>query len=132
MVLIGGVVIMMYDHRCYDAAWLVPVLVSGRWRRMMFFSTMTAPLSLGGSHYQPVGSGAYFFAVVTAIPLFFHFFGVFGGVVAVVAGDWPMYLIPVFGGSGEGVWPWGEVWAARGFFLALLGLGWVRGKSTVG
>jgi O-antigen/teichoic acid export membrane protein len=124
MVYIGGfLVTKMYDSRYHGASWMVPVLALGLWHTLMYSTTLPALLSLGKSRYQATGNGAYFVAIVTAIPLAFHFFGMFGAVVAVAAGDLPMYFVMVTGASREGVSTWRQDLKATGIFLALLGMG---------
>ena len=133
MVHLGGpLVTRMYDRRYHAASWMVPVLALGLWHTLMYQTTMPALLSLGKSHYQAIGNAFYFAAVVTAIPLAFHFYGMFGTVVAVAAGDLPFYFVLVAGASREGVSTWKQDIFASGWFLFLLGLGLVLRKSIVG
>jgi O-antigen/teichoic acid export membrane protein len=119
----GFLVTKMYDRRYHGASWMVPVLALGLWHTMMYFTTMPVLLSLGNSRYQAIGNGAYFFTAITAIPLGFHFYGMFGAVVAVAASDLPMYFVTVAGASREGVSTWRQDLQATGIFVALLGVG---------
>ena len=103
MVHLGGfLVTRVYDHRYHAASWMVPVLALGLWHTLMYQTTMPALLSLGKSQYQAIGNAFYFAAVVTAIPLAFHFYGMFGAVVAVAAGDLPFYFVLVCRGKPRG------------------------------
>jgi O-antigen/teichoic acid export membrane protein len=133
MVHVGGyLVTKMYDSRYHAASWMVPVLALGLWHTLMYATTMPALLTLGKSRYQAIGNGAYFVVVFTAIPLAFHFYGMFGAVVAVAAGDLPMYLVTVRGASREGVSTWRQDLQTTGIFLVLLALGMVLRKSITG
>jgi O-antigen/teichoic acid export membrane protein len=124
MAYIGGfLVTKMYDSRYHAASWMVPVLALGLWHTLMYSTTLPALLSLGKSSYQATGNAAYFVAIVTAIPLGFYFFGMFGAVVAVAAGDLPMYFVMVRGASRESVSTWRQDLQATGIFLVLLGIG---------
>ncbi|MGD0904870.1 MAG: oligosaccharide flippase family protein, partial [Terracidiphilus sp.] len=124
MVHLGGfLVTRMYDRRYHAASWMVPVLALGLWHTLMYATTMPALFSLGKSQYSAIGNALYCAAVVTAIPLAFHFFGIFGAVVAVAAGDLPLYFVTVTGASREGVSTWRQDLKATVFFLALLSLG---------
>ena len=124
MVHLGGfLVTKMYDHRYHAASWMVPVLALGLWHTLLYQTTMPALLSLGKSKYQAIGNASYCVAVVTAIPLAFHFYGMFGAVVAVAAGDLPFYFVLVAAASREGISTWKQDLQATGVFLALLGLG---------
>ena len=100
MVYLGGfVVTKIYDRRYHAASWIVPVLALGLWHTLLYSTTMPALLSLGKSRYQAIGNGFYCVAAVAAIPLAFHFFGMFGAVVAVAAADLPMYFVLMTGAS---------------------------------
>ncbi len=133
MVHLGGfLVTMMYDRRYQEASWMVPVLALGLWHTMLYATTMPALLSLGKSHYQAVGNAVYCAAVITAIPLAFHFYGMFGAVIAVAAGDLPFYFVLVTAASREGVSTWRQDLKATGVFLVLLALGLALRKAILG
>ncbi len=124
MVYLGGFLVSkMYDPRYHAASWMVPILALGLWHTLLYATTMPALLSLGKSQYQAIGNGFYCVAVLTAIPVAFHFFGMFGAVIAVAAGDLPFYFVLVTGASREGVSTWKQDLQATGIFLALLGVG---------
>jgi O-antigen/teichoic acid export membrane protein len=133
MVHLGGfLVTRMYDRRYHAASWMVPVLALGLWHTLMYATTMPALFSLGKSQYSAIGNGLYCIAVVTAIPFAFHFFGMFGAVIAVAAGDFPLYLVTVAGASREGISTWRQDLWSTGFFLVLLGLGLAVRMSIIG
>jgi hypothetical protein len=69
------------------------------------------------------GNAAYLVAIIAALPLGFHFFGIFGAVVAVAAGDFPLYVVFVIAASREGVSTWRQDLQTTGIFLTLLALG---------
>jgi O-antigen/teichoic acid export membrane protein len=128
----GSLVTRMYDSRYHSASWMVTILALGLWHTMMYATTLPALLSLGKSRYQAIGNGAYFVAAYTAIPLSFHFYGMFGAVVAVAAGDLPFYFVLLTAASREGVSTWKQDLQATGIFVSLLGLGLVLRRSIVG
>jgi len=124
MVYLGGfLVTKLYDRRYHDASWMVPVLALGLWQTLMYSTTIPGLLSLGKSHYQAIGNGLYCATVLAAIPLSFHFFGMFGAVVAVAVGDLPIYFVLVAGASREGISTWRQDLQATGVFLSLLAIG---------
>jgi len=125
MVYVGGFLVKkMYDPRYHAAAWMVPVLALGLWHTLLYATTIPALLSLGKSQYQAIGNALYCVAVLTAIPISFHFFGMFGAVIAVAAGDLPFYFVSVAGASREGVSTWRQDLQATAAFLVLLGSGY--------
>jgi O-antigen/teichoic acid export membrane protein len=132
MVHLGGfLVTRMYDSRYHAASWMVPVLAIGLWHTLLYSTTMPALLSLGKSHYGAIGNATYFVAIITAIPLGFHFFGMFGAVIAVAAGDFPLYCVLVAGASREGVSTWRQDLQATGIFLILLSAGLLLRKVII-
>jgi O-antigen/teichoic acid export membrane protein len=133
MVHLGGfLVTRMYDRRYHAASWMVPILALGLWHTLMYATTMPALFSLGKSQYSAFGNALYCVAVVTAIPVAFHFFGIFGAVIAVAAGDLPLYIVTVTGASREGISTWRQDLLATGIFVALLSLGLALRISIVG
>ena len=121
---LGGLLVTkLYDRRYHDASWMVPVLALGLWHTLMHATTMPVLLSLGKSHYQAIGNAFYCATVLTAIPIGFHFFGMFGAVVGVAIGDLPFYFVLVVAASLEGVSTWRQDLQATAVFLCFLGMG---------
>jgi O-antigen/teichoic acid export membrane protein len=123
MVIWGNELIFhLYDHRYHEAAWMIPILAIGLWHTMLYSTTSMVLFSLGKTKYNAVGNAAYGIAMVTGIPIAFHFFGLPGAVVAVAAGDFPLYVVTQFGATREGVRPLRQDLLMTGFFLASLSL----------
>ena len=121
MVHLGGyLVTRMYDSRYHAAAWMVPVLALGLWHTLMYTTTYPALLSLGKPQYGTLGNACYCVCVIAAIFIAFHFYGLFGAVVAVAAGDLPLYVVIAVGASREGVSTWRQDLQATSAFLLLL------------
>jgi O-antigen/teichoic acid export membrane protein len=94
----GGLLIVhLYDHRYREAAWMIPILALGLWHTLLYQTTYPVLLSLGKAKYNAVGNAAYCITICAGIPVTFHFFGMFGAVIAVAAGDFPLYLAIQFG-----------------------------------
>jgi len=126
MVYLGGFAVSkIYDRRYHAASWMVPILALGLWHTMLYATTMPALLSLGKSQYYAIGNAFYCVSSFAAIPVGFHFFGMFGAVIAVAAGDLPMYFVLVTGASREGVSTWRQDLETTGVFVTLLCLGFV-------
>jgi len=124
MIYLGGfLVTRVYDSRYRQAGWMVPILALGLWHTLLWATTMPALLTLGKSVYQAIGNAFYCATVLTAIPLGFHFFGLFGAVVAVAAGDLPFYVVLVAGASREGISTWRQDLQATAVFVSFLGIG---------
>jgi O-antigen/teichoic acid export membrane protein len=123
MVIWGNLLILgLYPLRYADAAWMIPVLALGLWHTLLYTTTMPVLFSLGKSSYNAAGNAVYCVAMLGGIPLGFHLFGMQGAVIAVAAGDLPLYLVTQYGAVREGVRPLWQDLQLTGVFLALLGV----------
>jgi O-antigen/teichoic acid export membrane protein len=101
----GWVALKVYPARYADAGWMIPVLALGLWHTLLYQTSAPVLFSLGKSKYTAVGNGYYCAAILLGIPTAFHFFGLLGAVIAVAAGDFPLYVVVQFGATREGVRP---------------------------
>ena len=123
MVVWGNLLILkLYPHKYSEGAWMIPVLAAGLWHTLLYTTTNPVLFSLGKSKYNAIGNGAYCFAMVIGIPLAFKFYGLPGAVVAVAAGDLPLYIVTEYGAVREGIRPLGQDLQLTLAFLAMLGV----------
>ena len=124
MVIFGDSLVQLLYTKTYsdDASWMVPILAIGLWHTLLYMSTSPVLLALGKSKYNAFGNGVFCFAMLTAIPLAFHFWGVRGAVWAVAAGDFPLYCVFQFGAVREGVRPLRQDLQMTVIFITLLAL----------
>ena len=101
----GWVVVKVYPARYADARWMVPILAVGLWHTLLYQTLGPVLLSLGKPKYSAIGNGIYCFSILAGIPIAFHFYGLPGAIIAVAAGDFPLYLVTVFGATREGLRP---------------------------
>ncbi len=118
----GPLVARVYDKRYSDAGWMVPILAVGLWHTLLYTTTLPVLLSLGKSKYNAYGNAVYCFSIVVGILVGFKFLGLAGAVIAVAAGDLPMYAVIEYGMVKEGVNPLWQDLQMTAMFLALLGL----------
>jgi len=124
MVVWGNLLVLkLYKPSYADAAWMVPILAAGLWHTLLYQTTSPVLFSLGKSKYNAIGNAVYCVTMITAIPVAFHYFGLPGAVIAVAAGDFPLYLVFLFGAQREGVRPLRQDLKLTAAFLAMLGLG---------
>jgi O-antigen/teichoic acid export membrane protein len=116
----GWAVVKLYPAKYADARWMVPILAVGLWHTLMYQTLGPVLLSLGKSKYGAIGNGAYCFTILAGIPIAFYFYGLVGAVVAVAAGDFPLYLVTAFGATREGVRPLKQDGLLTLGFVALL------------
>lgn len=106
MVVFGDqLVLRLYKPAYADGAWMVPILALGLWHTLLYQTTNPVLFSLGKSKYNAMGNAAYCAAVLIGIPVAFHFYGLLGAVIAVAAGDFPLYLVIQSGAVREGIRP---------------------------
>ena len=99
------IILKLYPARYSDGSWMIPVLALGLWQTVLYTTTSPVLFSLGKSSYNAIGNALYCVAMLTGIPLGYHYYHLFGAVVAVAAGDLPLYVVTQFGATREGVRP---------------------------
>ncbi len=116
----GLLIILLYDHRYHQAAWMVPILALGLWHTLLYQTTAPVLFSLGKPKYNAFGNACFAIAIASSIPIAFHFFGMLGAVIAVAAGDFPLYLVIQYGSTREGIRPWRQDLQMTAIFLTVL------------
>jgi O-antigen/teichoic acid export membrane protein len=110
----------LYDIRYHEAAWMIPILALGLWHTLLYTTTSPVLFSLGKSKYNAFGNAGYCLAIIAGIPIAFHYYGMLGAVIAVAAGDFPLYLVTQIGAVREGIKPLWQDLQMTLVFLALL------------
>jgi O-antigen/teichoic acid export membrane protein len=118
----GWLALKIYPPRYADVHWMIPILAAGLWHTLLYETSAPVLFSLGKSKYNAVGNACYCAAILIGIPTAFHAFGMIGAVVAVAAGDFPLYLVIQFGATREGVRPLRQDLLLTVGFLTLLAL----------
>lgn len=121
MVTWGGLLILhLYTHPYHEAAWMIPILALGLWQTLLYQTTYPVLLSLGKAKYNAIGTGVYCVSIVAGIVVAFHFFHMFGAVVAVAAGDFPLYVAIQIGMQRNGVRVWGQDFKMTILFISTI------------
>ena len=110
----------LYDFRYHDAAWMIPLLALGLWHTLLYQTTYPVLLSMGKAKYGAFGNAAYCVTVIASIPIAFHFFDMRGAVIAVAAGDFPLYLVVQYGATRQGLRPWRQDLQMTAIFISTL------------
>ena len=118
----GWAMLKVYPARYADGAWIVPILAAGLWQTLLHQTTAPVLYSLGKSKYAAFGNASYCAAIVLGVPLAFASFHLVGAVVAVAAGDLPLYLVILFGATREGIKPLRQDLLMTLAFITLLAL----------
>jgi O-antigen/teichoic acid export membrane protein len=120
----GLLVTKLYKPSYHDASWMIPILGLGLWQTLLYTTTNPVLFSLGKSKYNAIGNAAYCVAMLIGIPVGFHFYGIAGAVVAVAAGDLPLYVVTQFGATREGIKPLWQDFVLTCAFVAMLAGGY--------
>ena len=130
MVVWGNLIILkLYPFRYADGAWMIPILAFGLWQTLLYTTTSPVLFSLGKSSYNAVGNAAYCIAMLGGIPLGWHLYGLKGAVIAVAAGDLPLYFVTQYGAQREGVKPLWQDLQLTVCFLGFLGVDFLLRRS---
>jgi len=121
MVTWGNLLILkLYDHRYAEGAWMIPLLSLGLWDTLLYQTTAPVLFSLGKPKYNAVGNACYAFAVVIGINVAYAYYGMHGAVIAIAAGDLPLYAVIQFGATREGIRPLRQDLLMTTLFLAMI------------
>jgi len=125
MAIWGNLIILkLYDRRYHEAAWMIPILSVGLWNTLLYQSTSPVLFSLGKPKYNAYANVAYCFGIIGGIIIAFHFYGMFGAVIAIAAGDFPSYVVNQFGAVREGINPLRQDLLMTCIFLTMLASGY--------
>jgi O-antigen/teichoic acid export membrane protein len=116
-------ILKLYDNRYHAGAWMIPVLALGLWHTLLYSTTAPVLFSMGKPKYNALGNALFCTAMLIAIPIAFKHYGMFGAVIAVAAGDFPLYLVILYGSTREKIRPFRQDLIMTGGFLVLLATG---------
>jgi len=85
------IILYLYDDRYRQAAWMLPLLFLGIWPRLLVLSIDRSLLAIGKPKSLAYGNLIKFIYMVIALPLFFHYWGALGAILAVTLNDIPLY-----------------------------------------
>ncbi|MEM6400441.1 MAG: oligosaccharide flippase family protein [Cyanobacteria bacterium P01_D01_bin.116] len=98
LVSVGDLVIgTLYDQRYTEATWMMPILSSGIWFSILFFTISPALLAIGKPLYTAQSNFARFVMIGVGLPLAFNNFGLIGVIIAIAVSDLPLYIVNLYG-----------------------------------
>ena len=123
MVAFGDMVILLlYDHRYDQAAWMFTLLAIGVWPNILSQTIDQALFAIGKPSYAAIGNFFRFLFNIIGIPLAFDHFGILGAITIVALNDVPFYLVITFGVWREGLLGIAQDTKTSLIFLGLLAL----------
>jgi O-antigen/teichoic acid export membrane protein len=96
-------ILLLYDDRYADAAWMLPILALGIWPRLLCSTIDTSLIAIGKVQYTTLGNFFRLLSTVGGILLGFSLFGPVGAVTAVALNDLFYYICVSFGLHREGI-----------------------------
>ncbi|MGB6295059.1 MAG: oligosaccharide flippase family protein [Rivularia sp. (in: cyanobacteria)] len=98
LVTVGDLVIgTLYDDRYIQATWMMPILSSGIWFSLLFYTISPALLAIGKPLYLAQSNLARFVMIGLGLPLSYYKFGLIGAIIVIAVGDLPLYFVNLYG-----------------------------------
>lgn len=98
LITVGDLIIgTLYDQRYIEATWMMPILCSGIWFSILFFTISPALLAIGKPLYTAQSNLARFVAIGVGLPLAFYNFGILGAIITIALSDLPLYIVNLYG-----------------------------------
>ncbi|NMG07231.1 oligosaccharide flippase family protein [Brasilonema sp. UFV-L1] len=123
LITIGDLAVaMLYDQR-YDAAtWMMPILCSGIWFSLLFYSISPALLAISKPLYSAQSNFARFGIIALGVPLAHNSFGVLGAIIVIALSDLPLYIVNLYGLWREKLTCFAQDIQTTVFFIGVLAL----------
>jgi O-antigen/teichoic acid export membrane protein len=104
LVCIGDfLVLMLYDQRYQEAAWMFPLLIFGIWPRILTLTISPSLFAVGKPRYAAYGNFLKCAFITIGIPVAYATMGIFGAVLIVALNDLPLYSAIAYGLWQEGL-----------------------------
>lgn len=135
MVCLGDrLILLVYDQRYAQAAWMLPILALGIWPRILTQTIDQVLFAIGAVRYPAMGCLFKFIFVLIGLPLGYTVMGLPGAVIVVALNDLPFYLAILIGLHREKLSVFVQDLKTTGIFLAiltgLLGVRYLLGFGT--
>jgi O-antigen/teichoic acid export membrane protein len=123
MVTWGNLLILkLYPRNFAEGAWMIPLLSLGLWDTLLHQTVAPVLFSLGKPKYNAVGNALWCIGIIIAIHLAYDSYGMHGAVIAIAAGDLPLYIVIQYGAWRERIRPIFQDLYMTAIFAALLAL----------
>ena len=123
LVTVGDLVIsLLYDKRYIAATWMMPILCSGMWFSLLFYTISPALLAIGKPLYSAQSNFARFTIIILAVPIAHQSFGVLGAISVIAFSDFPLYIVNLYGLWQEKLFCLAQDIQTTAFFIIILAL----------
>jgi O-antigen/teichoic acid export membrane protein len=107
-----------YQH----ATWMMPILCSGIWFSILFYTTSPALIAISKPVYSAQSNLVRFLMIGLGMPLAFSQFGELGAIVVIAMSDFPLYTVNLYGLKQEELSCTMQDLYLTGFFLTIVAL----------
>ncbi|KOR35908.1 MULTISPECIES: oligosaccharide flippase family protein [Planktothricoides] len=97
------IVLLLYDHRYKDAAWMLPILSLGLWPLLLHITVNPSLYAIGKPVYVAFGNALKFLYMIVVLPLGYSLMGLVGSIIVLAFNDLPSYVAINFGLCREGL-----------------------------
>lgn len=98
LITVGDLIVaILYDRRYAEAIWMMPILCSGIWFSLLFYTISPALLAIGKPLYSAQSNFARFGIISLGVPLAHQSFGVLGAIIVITLSDLPLYIVNLYG-----------------------------------
>ena len=115
-------VAVLYDKRYADATWMMPILCSGIWFSLLFYTISPALLAISKPLYSAQSNFARFGVIILGVPLAYYSFGTLGSIIVIAFSDLPLYIVNLYGLWQEKLFCFTQDVQATAFFTVVLTL----------
>lgn len=115
-------VAFLYDKRYADATWMMPILCSGIWFSLLFYTISPALLAISKPLYSAQSNFARFGVIILGVPLAYYSFGTLGAIIVIAFSDLPLYIVNLYGLWQEKLFCFIQDVQATAFFTVVLTL----------
>ncbi|MBD2329066.1 oligosaccharide flippase family protein [Alkalinema sp. FACHB-956] len=120
-------ILILYDQRYAEGAWMLPILALGWWPNVLAQSSHPILIALGKPQYQTWGNTGKLLWTGFGLPFGFAHWGILGVIVVIALNDIPLYLATAYGLVRENLNViWQDVAISLTFLVTLFGLVWLR------
>lgn len=123
LVTVGDLIVgILYDKRYAAATWMMPILCSGIWFSLLFYTISPALLAISKPLYSAQSNFARFGIIIVGVPLAHYSFGELGAIIVIAFSDLPLYIVNLYGLWREKLTCLAQDIQTTVFFIAVLAL----------
>ena len=111
---------VLYDSRYHEAGWILCILATGLWPRLLANTMGPVLLGIGQPRYLAYLAALRAMLILIGVPVAHHYYGLPGIVVTVAAANLADYVVGAFGLWRHGLWIPRQDFNASALWLASL------------